>query len=74
MANLFAGINQTIMKALSMVIIALMVGAGGLSYGVLFSISRLDIGLGFESGLRVMLLVIMLDRITESFGVKRLDK
>jgi glycine betaine/proline transport system permease protein len=71
MANLFAGINQTIMMALSMVIIASMVGAGGLGNDVLSSISRLDIGLGFESGLGVVLLAIMLDRVTESFGVKR---
>ena len=74
MANLFAGINQTIMMALSMVIIASMVGAGGLGNDVLSSISRLDIGLGFESGLGVVLLAIMLDRITESFGVKRAAK
>jgi glycine betaine/proline transport system permease protein len=74
MANLFAGINQTIMMALSMVIIASMVGAGGLGNDVLSSISRLDIGLGFESGLGVVLLAIMLDRITESFGVKRAIK
>jgi glycine betaine/proline transport system permease protein len=71
MSALFAGINQTIMMALSMVIIASMVGAGGLGNDVLSSISRLDIGLGFESGLAVVLLAIMLDRITESFGVKR---
>ena len=71
MAALFAGINQTIMMALSMVIIASMVGAGGLGNDVLSSISRFDIGLGFESGLGVVLLAIMLDRITESFGVKR---
>src|SRR5450830_4543 len=71
MAALFAGINQTIMMALSMVIIASMVGAGGLGNDVLSSISRLDIGLGFESGLGVVLLAIMLDRITESFGIKR---
>ena len=70
MANLFAGINQTIMMALSMVIIASMVGAGGLGNDVLSSISRLEISLGFESGLGVVLLAIMLDRITESFGVK----
>ena len=69
--TLFAGVNQTIMMALSMVIIASMVGAGGLGNDVLSSISRLDIGLGFESGLGVVLLAIMLDRITESFGVKR---
>lgn len=71
MTALFAGINQTIMMALSMVIIASMVGAGGLGNDVLSSISRLDIGLGFESGLGVVLLAIMLDRITESFGIKR---
>jgi glycine betaine/proline transport system permease protein len=66
--SIMAGINQTIMMALSMVIIASMVGAGGLGNDVLASIQRLDIGLGFESGLSVVLLAIILDRITESFG------
>ena len=66
--SIMAGINQTIMMALSMVIIASMVGAGGLGNDVLSSIQRLDIGLGFESGLAVVLLAIMLDRITETFG------
>jgi glycine betaine/proline transport system permease protein len=69
--TLMAGINQTIMMALSMVIIASMVGAGGLGNDVLASIQRLDIGLGFESGLAVVLLAIILDRLTESFGVSR---
>jgi len=66
--SIMAGINQTIMMSLSMVIIASMVGAGGLGNDVLASIQRLDIGLGFESGLAVVLLAIMLDRITETFG------
>jgi len=66
--SIMQGVNQTIMMALSMVIIASMVGAGGLGNEVLASIQRLDIGLGFESGLSVVLLAIMLDRITESFG------
>ncbi len=66
--SIMAGINQTIMMALSMVIIASMVGAGGLGNDVLASIQRLDIGLGFESGLAVVLLAIILDRITETFG------
>jgi glycine betaine/proline transport system permease protein len=66
--SIMAGVNQTIMMALSMVIIASMVGAGGLGNDVLASIQRLDIGLGFESGLSVVLLAIILDRITESFG------
>lgn len=68
--TLMAGVNQTIMMALSMVIIASMVGAGGLGNDVLASIQRLDIGLGFESGLAVVLLAIMLDRITETFGAQ----
>jgi glycine betaine/proline transport system permease protein len=68
MPSIMAGVNQTIMMALSMVIIASMVGAGGLGNDVLASIQRLDIGLGFESGLSVVLLAIILDRITESFG------
>jgi glycine betaine/proline transport system permease protein len=72
--TLMAGVNQTIMMALSMVIIASMVGAGGLGNDVLASIQRLDIGLGFESGLAVVLLAIILDRLTESFGVPRLAR
>jgi glycine betaine/proline transport system permease protein len=67
--TIMAGVNQTIMMALSMVIIASMVGAGGLGNDVLASIQRLDVGLGFESGLAVVLLAIILDRLTESFGV-----
>ena len=66
--SIMQGVNQTIMMALSMVIIASMVGAGGLGNDVLASIQRLDIGLGFESGLSVVLLAIILDRVTESFG------
>ncbi len=69
--TIMAGVNQTIMMALSMVIIASMVGAGGLGNDVLASIQRLDIGLGFESGLAVVLLAIILDRLTESFGAAR---
>jgi glycine betaine/proline transport system permease protein len=69
--SIMTGVNQTIMMALSMVIIASMVGAGGLGNDVLASIQRLDIGLGFESGLSVVLLAIILDRITESFGQRK---
>ena len=66
--TIMTGVNQTIMMALSMVIIASMVGAGGLGNDVLSSIQRLDVGLGFESGLSVVLIAIILDRITESFA------
>lgn len=67
---LMSGINQTIMMALSMVIVTSMVGAGGLGGEVLNSIQQLDVGLGFESGLCVVLLAIILDRTTQSFGQK----
>jgi glycine betaine/proline transport system permease protein len=63
-------VNQTIMMALSMVVVASMIGAGGLGEYVLSGIQRLDIGIGFEGGLGVVLLAIVLDRLTESFGVK----
>ena len=68
---LMGGINQTIMMALSMVIVTSMVGAGGLGGEVLSSIQQLNVGLGFESGLCVVLLAIILDRITQSFGQRR---
>lgn len=66
--SIMAGINQTIMLALSMVVIASMIGAGGLGNTVLTGIQRLDVGLGFEGGLGVVVLAIILDRITQSFG------
>ncbi|SMO39299.1 glycine betaine/proline transport system permease protein [Saccharicrinis carchari] len=70
MPTILAGINQTIMMALSMVVIASMIGAKGLGVIVLQGISQLKIGLGFESGLAVVLLAIILDRITQSLGKK----
>ena len=72
--SIMAGVNQTIMMALSMVVIASMIGAGGLGEYVLSGIQRLDIGIGFEGGLGVVLLAIVLDRLTESFGVKSKKK
>lgn len=71
MPSIMAGINQTIMMALSMVIIASMVGAGGLGNDVLAGITRMDVGLGFVSGLALVLLAIVLDRITETFDGSR---
>lgn len=69
--SIMAGVNQTIMMALSMVVVASMIGAGGLGEYVLSGIQRLDIGIGFEGGLGVVLLAIVLDRLTESFGGKQ---
>ncbi len=71
MPSIMAGINQTIMLALSMVVIASMIGAGGLGNTVLTGIQRLNVGLGFEGGLGVVILAILLDRITQSFAPKR---
>lgn len=68
MPSIMAGVNQTIMLSLSMVVIASMIGAGGLGNTVLTGIQRLNVGLGFEGGLAVVILAVILDRITQSFG------
>ena len=68
MPTILAGINQTIMLALSMVVIAALIGAGGLGQDVLTGVTQLKIGLGFESGLAVVILAIFLDRVTQGLG------
>ncbi|OHV77014.1 proline/glycine betaine ABC transporter permease [Rhizobium sp. LCM 4573] len=68
MPSIMAGINQTIMLALSMVVIASMIGAGGIGNTVLTGIQRLDVGTGFEGGIAVVILAVILDRITQSLG------
>ena len=70
--SIMAGINQTIMLSLSMVVIASMIGAGGLGNTVLTGIQRLDVGTGFEGGLAVVILAVILDRITQSLGKENL--
>ncbi|WP_105034686.1 ABC transporter permease [Cryobacterium aureum] len=66
--TIMAGINQVIMLSLSMVVISGLVGAGGLGAQVIASLNRIDIALGFEAGLAVVILAIFLDRITASLG------
>ncbi|RNA64084.1 proline/glycine betaine ABC transporter permease [Prosthecochloris sp. ZM_2] len=66
--TIMAGVNQTIMLALSMVVIAGMIGAGGLGNEVLKGITQLKIGLGFESGISIVILAIFLDRVTQSLA------
>ena len=68
MPTIMAGINQVIMLSLSMVVIAGMVGAGGLGAQVVASLNRIDVALGFEAGLAVVILAIYLDRLTAALG------
>ncbi len=71
--NIFAGINQTIMMALSMVVIASMIGVAGLGVPVLRSISNQYLALGLLNGLAIVALAIIFDRVTQAYG-KRLQK
>ena len=66
--SLMVGINQVIMLSLNMVIIASMIGAGGLGYDVLTSLKRLRIGDGVEAGVAITLLAIALDRLSQAFA------
>ncbi|MFW5894468.1 MAG: ABC transporter permease [Bacillota bacterium] len=66
--TILAGVNQTILLALSMVVIASMIGAGGLGDPVLQGITSLRIGTGFEGGIAVVVLAMILDRITQALG------
>ncbi|MDW4574523.1 ABC transporter permease subunit [Microbacterium sp. M3] len=71
MPSIMAGVNQVIMLSLSMVVIAGMVGAGGLGGEVVQSLSRIDIALGVEAGLSVVILAMILDRVTSGFSAPR---
>ena len=64
--NILAGINQTIMLALSMVVVAAMIGAKGLGGEVWRAIQRLEMGSGFEAGLGIVILAICLDRVLQN--------
>jgi len=61
--QIMAGLNQTIMLSLSMVVIAALVGADGLGVPVVRALNQVNTGLGFESGLVIVVVAIMLDRI-----------
>jgi len=71
MPTILAGVNQVILLSLSMVVIASMVGARGLGAIVYQGIQQNDIAKGFESGLGIVVLAIILDRITQSFANKK---
>ena len=66
--SLMLGVNQVIMLTLNMVIIASMIGAGGLGFDVLAALRRLDIGAGFEAGIAIVVLAITIDRLSQAFA------
>ncbi|MGW0996142.1 ABC transporter permease/substrate binding protein [Streptomyces sp. NPDC002523] len=68
--TIMAGVNQVIMLGLSMVVIAGMVGTGGLGGAVNEAIGQLDIGFGFEAGVGIVVLAIYLDRMTSALGTQ----
>ena len=67
---LMVGVNQVIMLSLNMVIIASMIGAGGLGFDVLAALRRLDIGAGMEAGFAIVALAVALDRLSQAFARK----
>ncbi|QHA90521.1 choline ABC transporter permease subunit [Bacillus sp. N1-1] len=66
--TIMAGINQSIMLSLSMVVIASLVGAPGLGADVYRAVTQIKVGIGFEAGLAIVILAIMLDRISQNIG------
>ncbi|MGH4051199.1 MAG: ABC transporter permease [Clostridium sp.] len=68
--TIMAGVNQTIMLSLSMVVIASMIGADGLGVEVFRAVTRNEAGQGFASGLAIVILAMILDRITQAMNVR----
>lgn len=68
MPTIRAGINQCVMLSLSMVVIASMIGARGLGRDILIAIQRIDVGMGFEAGLAIVIIAVILDRISQNIG------
>jgi ABC-type proline/glycine betaine transport system permease subunit len=69
--TIIAGITQCIMLSLSMVVIAALVGAGGLGVPVVRALNTVQVGMGFEAGFAIVLLAIVLDRVTRPREVRR---
>ena len=69
--TIMAGVNQTVMLTLSMVVIASMIGAPGLGGNVLTALQRAHVGDGFVSGLAIVILAVIVDRLTQSLGTDR---
>ncbi|MCB2110871.1 MAG: ABC transporter permease subunit [Rhodobacteraceae bacterium] len=68
---LMVGVNQVIMLSLNMVIIASMIGAGGLGFDVLAALRKLDFGAGLEAGFAIVALAVVLDRLSQAVALRR---
>ncbi|MGX9133760.1 ABC transporter permease [Rummeliibacillus sp. JY-2-4R] len=73
-STIMAGINQTVMLALSMVVIASMIGAPGLGRKVLSALQRAQVGNGFVAGLSLVIFAIIIDRLSQSFNKKKYEQ
>jgi glycine betaine/proline transport system permease protein len=71
MPTIMAGLNQTLMLSLSMVVIVALIAGGGLGQEILRSVGRLDIGRAVTSGLAVLILAVVLDRISQASGLRQ---
>lgn len=69
--TIMAGVNQTVMLALSMVVTASMIGAPGLGRDVLSALQRADVGTGFVAGIGIVILAIIIDRLTQGANRKK---
>lgn len=69
--TIMAGVNQTVMMALAMVVIASMIGAGGLGQVVLRGLGQLEVGQAFEGGIAIVILAIVIDRLSQSVAASR---
>ena len=69
--SIMAGINQTIMLSLSMVVLAAMIAAGGLGREVYMALGQVDVGRGFVAGTTIVLVAMILDRVTQSLGQRK---
>jgi glycine betaine/proline transport system permease protein len=71
--TILAGVNQTVLLALSMVVVAALIGSRGLGQPVVEGLTQLQIGKGFEGGLGIVIVAIFLDRITQAIGERASD-
>ncbi|MQR02664.1 ABC transporter permease [Glaciimonas soli] len=71
MPSIMAGINQTNMMALAMVVVSSMIGANGLGIDVLEGINNQNIGLGLQAGIAIVILAIIIDRVSQGFGADK---